>query len=98
MNFIEEGNFYDTGREAELDAKKRITLGSVVAESPSNRYRVLKNELGQILLDPVKSIPANEAWIYENPEIIAAIRQGIKDAEEGRVFKLELPDDLGDHD
>lgn len=93
MDFLQEGGFTDTGRETELDAKKRITLGSAIEQVAEGvRYRVLKNKYGQILLDPVKSVPAYEAWIYENPERISSIRRGIAEAESGKLRKIDLDD------
>lgn len=35
------------------------------------------------------SIPSNEAWAYRNPKVIGKIRQGLKDAAEGRVEKVD---------
>ena len=94
MGIREEGKFIDTGRETELDGKKRITLGAAIPEPAAGvRYRVLKNDLGQILLDPVKSVPAYEAWVYENPERIASIQRGILQAEQGKVVQIELAED-----
>jgi hypothetical protein len=90
MDYLEQGGFTDTGRETELDGKKRITLGSVVDQPTAGlRYRVLKNRYGQILLDPIKSVPPHEAWIYEQPERIASLQRGIEQAEAGKVLKIE---------
>lgn len=61
-------------------------------ETEGLRYKVFKNSQGQILLDPVKSVPAYEAWIYENPAIIQSIQKGIKEIESGRTRKIKLPD------
>ncbi|HMY56475.1 MAG TPA: hypothetical protein PKH78_09210 [Candidatus Obscuribacter sp.] len=51
----------------------------------------MKNEIGQILLDPVKSVPAYEAWVWENPDRIASIKRGIAEAEAGKVASINLP-------
>lgn len=83
--------FEDTGKEAEFDKKRRVTLGMAVPVPPEGvRFRVYANKLGQILLDPVKSVPAHEAWIYENPERIASIRRGIAQAEAGQLVSINL--------
>jgi hypothetical protein len=42
------------------------TLGSVAKDSD---YRVLVNERGQILLDPVVAIAASEARLWESPAL-----------------------------
>ena len=86
----------DTGKETEPDNKRRVSLGTAVNTSPGIRYRVMQNELGQILLDPVKSVPAYEAWIYENPERLASIRRGVAQAEAGQLGSIDLGSDEDD--
>jgi len=44
------------------DAKKRLTLGKALAD-PEVTFDIYVNQLGQIVLDPRKSIPAHEAWV-----------------------------------
>jgi len=42
------------------------------------RYQILVNESGQILLDPVVSIPERELWLWQNQEASTAVQQGIE--------------------
>ncbi len=79
-----------TGKETQPDSKHRVSLGTVVKTSPGVRYKVMQNEEGQILLDPVKSVPVREAWVYENPERIESIKHGIAQAEEGKLVSIDL--------
>lgn len=91
MGIIDEGKFKPVGKELEPDDRKRVALGGVMpSDAQGVRYRAFRNELGQILLDPVKSVPYYEAWIYENPERLASIQRGIKEIEAGKVVKLDL--------
>jgi hypothetical protein len=83
-------NWQYTGKETEPDQKHRVSLGTAIRTPPGIRYRVMYNEVGQILLDPVKTVPAHEAWIWENKERIASIKRGIEQAEAGRVVSLDL--------
>jgi len=83
-------NWTDTGNETAPDKKRRISLGTAVQTAPGVRYKVMKNEAGQILLDPVKTVPAYEAWIYENPERMASIQRGIAQAEAGELVNIDL--------
>ena len=83
-------NWQYTGKETEPDSKNRVSLGTVIRTPPGVRYRVMHNEVGQILLDPVKSVPAYEAWVWENEERIASIKRGIAQAEAGRVVRIDL--------
>ncbi len=57
------------------DAKKRLSLGGAVAEAAA-AYNVYRNRLGQIVLDPVKVVPAYEAWLFENKEALASVIPG----------------------
>ncbi len=60
------------------DARGRLTLGSAAKDSD---YRVLVNEKGQILLDPVIPIPASEAWLWESPSLRASMERALKQSE-----------------
>ena len=61
------------------DGRGRVTLGDAVQDSD---YRVLVNEAGQILLDPVVTltVPASEAWIWENPAVRASMSRALQQA------------------
>ena len=69
------------------DAKKRLTLGKALAD-PEVTFDIYVNQLGQIMLDPRKSIPAHEAWVYENPKILESFNKGLKEAAEGKTEYL----------
>ena len=84
--------FVPIGKEVEPDDRRRLPLGCVLpAQSKGIRYNVLLNSDGQILLDPVKSVPAREAWVHEKPERLNSILKGIAQIESGRVVKRPLP-------
>lgn len=91
-------NWKYMGKETEPDNKHRISLGTKIQTPEGVRYRVLANEFGQILLDPVKTVPAREAWVWENEERIESIRRGIKQAEEGLVGTIDLSAYADDND
>src|SRR5258707_11246926 len=68
------------------DAKKRVTLGKALTGLEEDvRFDVYRKENGQILLDPQVSVPASEAWLYRNPEALATVRRGIREAAEGKT-------------
>ena len=69
------------------DAKKRLSLGQVV-EEPGVAYNVYCNRLGQIVLDPVKAVPAYEAWLFENKAALASVRRGLAESAAGRTRNL----------
>ncbi len=88
--------WHDTGKETEPDNRHRVSLGSAVKTPPGVSYRIKQNELGQILLDPIKSVPAYEAWFHENPERVALFKQSIAQAEAGQVVSIDLGPDEGE--
>jgi hypothetical protein len=81
--------------EKSLDTKERISLGKKILKlflkmsrpAPS-RFQIFYGKDGDILLRPMTSVPAREAWIYENPKVIDKIKQGLADVKEGRTKKV----------
>lgn len=67
------------------DSRGRVTLGQL---AQGKNYRILVNEAGQILLDPVVSIPERELWLWQNPEAISAVQRGIQQSAAGDVQEL----------
>ncbi len=68
------------------DAKGRITLGAMAKGVSS--YRAHRSDNGKIVLEPFVEIPAREHWIYKNPEAMAALEQGLREAAEGKVVRM----------
>jgi hypothetical protein len=68
------------------DAKKRLSLGA--AMTGAGAFNLYRNALGQIVLDPVKTIPASEAWLFENPQALASVKRGLKESAEGKLHNL----------
>ncbi len=81
---VRDGAFREVS-EVQPDSKKRVVLKRV--KNPGKSYRVYQNASGQILLDPLVTIPAAEAWLYKNKEALASVRQGLKEAAEGKLSK-----------
>jgi hypothetical protein len=53
----------------------------------------MQNEIGQILLDPVNLLPADEAWIYLDRAKIRSIKRGIAQIEAGQLVSIDLSTD-----
>lgn len=77
--------------EVKTDSKNRITLGRKGAPAGSRPaavyYKVYRNPLGQIILDPLVTIPAHEQWLFKNKEAAQAVQSGLEDAKKGRLVK-----------
>jgi len=80
---IKNAEFHLVSEFAQPDAKKRLSLGEALGAATA--YNVYRNRLGQIVLDPVKAVPASEMWLYENPEALASVKQGLRESAEGKT-------------
>ncbi len=79
------------------DSKGRVTLKRFVKEGVA--YSVSSDEEGRIVLEPVVqvAVPEREAWLFRNDKALAMVKQGLREAGEGKVTPLE-PADLAEDD
>lgn len=83
---IKNSDFQLISEFAQPDAKKRLSLGE--ASRGAVAYNIYRNSLGQLILDPVKAVPASEMWLYENAEALASVKRGLRESAEGkRVYR-----------
>lgn len=80
---IKNSEFQLVSEFAQPDAKKRLSLGEALTGAAA--YNIYRNPLGQIVLDPVKAVPASEMWLYENPKALASVKQGLRESAEGKA-------------
>jgi hypothetical protein len=64
-----------------VDSKGRIALDRTYAGST---MLVEHRDDGTIVLRPAVTVPAPEAWLWNNPEALAAVRAGLDEARQGR--------------
>lgn len=74
--------------EARMDSKHRIALGRTVPGRVRS-FRVYRNAHGQVILDPMVSIPAYETWLFGDKRASALVREGLEDAQRGRLVKAK---------
>jgi hypothetical protein len=74
-----------------IDERNRLTVGEIL--KGSKRVRLYQNDSGEVLLQPIAEIPASELWLFQNPEAINEIREGLRDASQGKVSQLD-PEEL----
>ena len=79
---IKDSNFQLISEFAQPDAKKRLSLGEALGDAKA--YNIYRNPLGQLILDPVKAVPASEMWLYENSRALASVKQGLRESAEGK--------------
>jgi hypothetical protein len=74
--------------EVTADDRSRIAFGKAGVR-PSDRYAVLTNAEGALLLTPLASIPARELAVWENHELRASLFRGLAEAAEGQTRRLD---------
>ena len=77
---IVKDNHFEEIAEVKADSKNLVTIGQ-----KSTYYKAYRNALGQIVLDPQVTIPAHEAWMYQDKKVFEKIKRGLNDVREGRV-------------
>ena len=82
----------------QLDSKDRISLGGklkkiINGKMDSDGVQLFVGRGGDLLLRPAVSIPGNEAWIYRKPGVIDALREGLKQAGEGKTKRVDNLED-----
>ena len=75
-----------SGTRLRPDSKGRITLGKLAQGVSSFRVKVAAG--GKIILEPFAEVPAQERWLFQNPEALEQVRQGLADANAGRVRSI----------
>jgi hypothetical protein len=86
---IRDADFEKVADSVKPDSKRRVVLQKVRIEEGVS-YRIYRNRIGQILLDPQVTIPASEAWLFNNPKALASVRRGLSEAAKGKVSKVDL--------
>ena len=67
------------------DAKKRVHLPTVLVQEGVT-YHIYVNSFGQIVLDPQVTIPASEAWLFEDKNALASVDRGMAESTNGQVI------------
>jgi hypothetical protein len=79
---IADTNFQEIKHSSRADDRGRLTVGAVAKKK---NYRVMINELGQILLDPIVNIPEREIWFWKNQSALSSLKQGLEEAKAGET-------------
>jgi len=79
---------FEVVTDARVDAKRRVTLGRLIARQVTS-FRIYRNAHGQIILDPLVAIPAHEAWLFQNERAASLVQRGLGDAKRRRLSKAK---------
>lgn len=69
-----EQNFHPVQAAIHVDEAGYINLGQV---AKGKSYRLLVNDTGQILLDPIDHLPEQEKWFWQNEVALNSVQRGI---------------------
>ena len=84
-NPIGDADFQEIKPSSRADDRGRLTIGAVAKRK---NYRVMINQLGQILLDPIVNIPEREVWLWKNQSVLNSLKRGLEEAEAGETQDL----------
>jgi hypothetical protein len=88
-DLIQDGTFQLIKEGQKPDSKRRVSIGDALKDVGTGiSYRIYRNRLGQIVLDPVKTVPAYEAWVFENKPVAASIKRGLKESAAGKTRNM----------
>jgi len=88
---IKNSDFQKVASSVKPDAKNRVLLKKNLLKEGTT-YHIYINRIGQIVLDPQASIPAYEAWLFNNIDAISSVRRGFSDAAQGKIAKVDIKD------
>ncbi len=67
------------------DAQGRINIGKDYSEKT---YAIRHETNGDIILHPVLVFHEQEAWLFKNPEALAAVKEGLEQSARGETHDL----------
>ncbi len=73
-----------------IDSRKRVPLGRLLSDDSVSLFNASVID-GKIILEPMRAVPAREAWLYNDPEALASVLRGLKEAGEGKVKPYHPP-------
>jgi hypothetical protein len=88
---IKNSDFQKVASSVKPDAKNRVLLKKDLLQEGTT-YHVYINRIGQIVLDPQVTIPAYEAWLFNNTDAISSVRRGLSDAAQGKIARVDIND------
>lgn len=84
---IKDDHFQRLAEGIKPDSKKRVLLSKAL-NLPDVTFDVYCNRLGQIVLDPRHSIPAYEAWVFRNQDVLESVKRGLEESAQEKVQDL----------
>ena len=86
VTIIKDENLTRVAESVKVDSRKRVILPKVLVREGVTYHIYVSND-GLIILEPQITIPASEAWVFENKDILASIDKGMAESANGQVIK-----------
>ena len=85
-------NWAEVGVVNGPDSQNRIVITPIVTflKQHIDSFKVFINSSGNVLLKPMISLPLEEAWPFQSPEILSNVLKGIEEAKAGKAKPLDL--------
>ncbi len=91
-SIVRDTEFKKYAENVKPDTKNRVNLRGIrVPEGVI--FHIYRNRSGQIVLDPQVTVPAAEAWLFNNTEALSSVRRGLIQAKQGKVTRVK-PEEL----
>lgn len=70
---MSEGHFH----RLPMDARHRVALSKLLRRDEHvSSFRAYRED-NRIILEPMVEIPSSEMWIYDNPEVLLALKESL---------------------
>jgi hypothetical protein len=83
-NVIRDENLTKVADSVKPDAKRRVCIPKALLKEGVS-YHIYVNSTGQIILDPQVTIPASEAWLFENKKALDSVDRGMTESQQGQT-------------
>lgn len=88
ITFSKKHSFKLVSKALKPDNKQRVNIGKATSNEEDVLFDIYVNDLGQVMLDPVKLVPAHEAWVFKNKKAMESIKKGLNDSSKKKTKYL----------
>lgn len=88
ISFSKKHSFKLVRKALKPDNKHRVNIGKALPNKEEMLFDIYVNDLGQVMLDPVKLVSAHEDWLFKNKKAMESIKKGLNDSSKGKTKHL----------
>ena len=68
------------------DSRRRVVLPAETLSRQDIIFHIYTNDAGQIILDPQITIPASEAWLFEDKAALNSLDKSLQESDRGHLI------------